>query len=391
MNTKITAIALSAIVIVCAIISHFNTVSSDDKQSHIELDNNVIIYSEETTVYQEIFDEYTIPSSDHPTTIPSNSIHIYDESWLSQNTTDSFIDGINNALSNNEPVIVKSDTNPFITSERIQIPLYAQTEGCDTHGMYVDINGKLHTYSNVGYDEVESIKKATIWASNTPSKVIDRSDNLTLNDEQSYWDSMGYSTVEFNISNIYEYCTTYEMSVLRNHSDPNNEFMTISVEQYTLSIGNYRISDIKYETGYQTHELISHEPASTSGVTETSFTADVNLVPSAPEFRRDTSWYYGDHETTIYNTSSMVNDTVNIWHDINERGNGGKSYTAKPGIMLSGSSIAIDSLELHKITYCEKTSELFGFVQAYRNFTENVLQVNLFSNGGHFQIMEPWT
>lgn len=66
-------------------------------------------------------------------------------------------------------------------------------------------------------------------------------------------------------------------------------------------------------------------------------------------------------------------------------------YTAKPVIMLSGSSIAIDSLELHKITYCEKTSELFGFVQAYRNFTENVLQVNLFSNGGHFQIMEPWT
>ena len=64
---------------------------------------------------------------------------------------------------------------------------------------------------------------------------------------------------------------------------------------------------------------------------------------------------------------------------------------AKPGIMLSGSSIAINSLELHKVTYCEKVSEWFGFVQNYKNFTENVLHVNLFSNGGYFQIMEPWS
>ncbi len=334
-----------------------------------------------------------VSNMDVQTQFTHNVRHI-EKSFLNSNTATTVDNLIIDELRNGNVVMIP-EGNYLSSKSNIKIPFYVQSDEATVSGIYVDDQNVVYMYSSIGYTYDESVKRMQTWIDEYTSPLnTSNYRNSTDTPGESYWYTYGYQVMDFSLGGRGSYSTTYCVEKLMNHGTPGSSYYAISIEQYAITSGDYRLADLEYYVDYEQCELLSHGPATSLSSSSTTIEVSLgigasNVIGTSVGLSR--SWTYERADVVITNLSLPLEDVANIWHDVDETKTVGRSYTAKPGVMLSFENEGVlGSFEIHGVTTCKEVKNLWGLWTSYEDFIENNLNVSVVMYGNGFNLVDPF-
>ena len=337
------------------------------------------------------------------------SVFIFDYSWIDDNSSKTISDTILNSLNSHFPtIIINCDKYEQI---RVINKVSGITQNEQIHCGFMDYNGITYEYS-IGseYSEFEALELAYRWVIYVMETYMHTFDEVELNDNVNieqlesssnentpYWSLIGViSYSEKLFSDRGSFALTIEVSQLMNFDYNDKDYFQLHYFLYGTAneSGGYRLSEISlsYSLPYGTN-LYGHGPTNTAGSSNSTVSVDIGGGGSSSGFDLSgiisASWSYTIPDVVVNNKSEIVNNIVDITHDIDENKNVGKAYCAEPGVLLSidreidSSYVSYTHMENYYIRTCHHKDSFFGYINNNSEYQVHWLPYYVTVYNGH--------
>ncbi len=233
----------------------------------------------------------------------------------------------------------------------------------DIFALFVDDFGSS-SFSRVGFERSYSIGELLSWACD-PLISFGGSRDIPASVESTY-----YSNHDYNSSG---YGTTSVRTVYIKYSETDTDYDYYS-GHYFVSMQSNSSSynsglDVKSAMSYGT--MMRYGPTATSGQTTVGVNTSLSVGLSGIDYVFGSSWSYSISDVIVMDYTLVVNNTLDIRHNVNEAANVGTgTYSVEPGkLIIVDDGDGYTSIDTYKTQFCKK--DFFGNYSAYNDVSVN--------------------